>query len=137
MNKIYFFLLIVSFSSCLPRISYLGNSYAPTKEPDLYVDEKSIERPYKIIGKGYPERFALFPAELLQKKALQKAKGKGADAVLITDYFVQSAVANISSVYRTDSLGKGLITTGNSTLSNGNQVDTKFIILFLKYTDHK
>jgi hypothetical protein len=136
MNKIYFFFLLIALSSCLPRISYLGNSYTATKEPDLYVDGKNIERPYKIIGKGYPERFTLFPTELLQKKAIQKAKDKGADAVLIQDYLVQDAVASVNSVYRSDSVGKGLITTGSSTVANQNSVYTRFTILFLKYTDH-
>jgi hypothetical protein len=105
-------------------------------EPDFFVDEKTIERPYKIIGKGYSERFTLFPVELLQKKAIEKAKAKGADAVLIQDYFVQTAVANVSSVYRTDSAGRGSVTAGSSTLSNGSSLNTGFIILFLKYTDH-
>jgi hypothetical protein len=136
MNKIYFFFLMIFFSSCLPKISYLGNSYSPTKEPDFYVDEKSIERPYKIIGKGYPERFGLYPLEVLQRKALTKAKDKGADAILIQDYFIQNTVATVNSIYRTDSLGKGLITTGSSVLSNGNSDYTRFIVLFLKYTDH-
>ena len=135
MNKVYFFLFAVLLTSCLPRISYLGNTYASTKDPDLFVDEKNIERPYKVIGKGYPVRFTLFSSELLQKKALQKAKDKGADAVLIQDYLVQNAVANVNSVYRSDSAGPGLITTGSSAISHENGVYTSFTILFLKYTD--
>jgi len=133
MNKIYISLLLFFLSSCLPRISYLGNSYSSTKEPDFYVEEKNITRPYQIIGKGYPQRFALFPAELLQRKAIQKAKDKGADAVLIQDFFVRNDLANISSVYRADSAGKAFLATP---ISDAGDFETRFIILFLKYTDH-
>lgn len=135
MNKIYF-LPLVFLSSCFPAINYLGNSYPSTSNPDLFVDERSIERPYKIIGKGYPDGFGLLPVETLQKKVLETAKRKGADAVLIQDYIMANPVASMNSVYRTDSLGKGLVTTGTSVISNGNSVSTRFIVLFLKYTDH-
>jgi len=132
MNKIYFVLFMFFFSSCLPHINYLGNSFPPTKEPDFYVDEKSIEKPYKIVGKGYPNGVGTLTLKTLQKKAIEKAKKKGADAVLIQDYFVQAAVAN-STIYHTGNAAKGI--TGNSTVSGGYGVDTQFIILFLKYTE--
>src|SRR4030095_9989035 len=135
MYKIYSFFLVVLFSSCLPKISYLGSSYAPTKEPDFFVDETSIERPYKIIGKGYPERFGSLFRETMQKKALDKAKTKGADAVLIQDYFIYSDVGNIHSVYHSDSSGKGLHTTGSPVFRTDYLGAPQFIVLFLKYTD--
>jgi len=52
---------------------------------------------------------------------------------LIQDYFVQAGVANSSAIYHTDGSAKGI--TGNSNFSTGNDVDTQFIILFLKYTE--
>jgi hypothetical protein len=135
MNKIYFLFLIVFFPSCATTINYLGNSYTPTKDPDLYVSEKSIERPYKIVGKGYPRirAFGHIP-EKIQQKVLEKAKKIGADAVLVQDYYTLNTGANISSFYRSDSLGKGLITIGNSTVTNTGL--SEFIVFFLKYTDH-
>ncbi len=135
MNKIYFLLLIILLSSCTTTINYLGNSYTPTRNPDLYVTEKSIDRPYKIVGKGYP-RFRLFghSPEKIQRKALEKAKKKGADAVLIQDYYIPNTGTNINSFYRSDSLGKGLITVGNSTVSSMGS--SGFTIFFLKYTNH-
>lgn len=136
MYKIYFFIVIMLLSSCLPKINYLGNSYTRTKEPDLFVDENSIDRPYKIIGKGYPERFGSLALESLQRKAIKKAQDKGADAVLIQDYYVLNAVTSVNSLYHVDSLQRGLTTTRNAVLANADYDDTRFIILFLKYTDH-
>ena len=136
MYKIYFsFFFILLYSSCLNKINYLGNSYVPTKEPDFFIDETNIERPYKIIGKGYPEGFGSLLLERLQQKAIKKAKEKGADAVLVQDYYVVRTVASSNSIYR-DTAGKGLITTGNSVFVNGDYDCTRFVILFLKYTDH-
>ena len=131
MNKICPLFLMIFFSSCFAHINYLGNSFPSTKEPDFYVDERSIDKPYKIVGKGYPNGFGSLTLQTLQKKAIEKAKKKGADAVLVQDYFIQAAVAN-STIYHTDGERKGI--TGNSTFPGGS-VDTQFIILFLKYTE--
>ena len=130
MNKIYPLFLMIFFSSCFAHINYLGSSFPSTKEPDFYVDERSIDKPYKIVGKGYPNGFGSLTLQTLQKKAIEKAKKKGADAVLVQDYFIQ-AVAN-STIFHADAERKGI--TGNSTFSGGS-VDTQFIILFLKYTE--
>lgn len=130
MNKIYVSFLVIFFSSCFPRINYIGNSFPSTKEPDFFVDEKSIDKPYKIIGKGYPNKPGTYGLKTLQKKAIEKAKTNGADAVLVQDYFVQAAVGN--TIYHADTHGKGV--TGSSTFSTGD-VDTQFVILFLKYTE--
>jgi hypothetical protein len=121
MNKIYFSFLVIFFSSCFPRINYIGNSFPPTKDPDFYVDEKSIDKPYRVIGKGYPDATGSLALKTLQKKAIEKAKKKGADAVLVLDYIGQVASANRSTVYQ----GKGII---------GFDYETQFVILFLKYT---
>jgi len=133
MYKIYPFFLII-FSSCFAKVNYLGNSYSPTKEPDFFVDERSIDRPYKIMGKGYPRGFGSLVLESLQKRAIEKAKAKGADAVLVQDYFIYGGIGSINSVYHTDSLG-GTIAT-RSDLAHGSSADPEFVILFLKYTDH-
>jgi hypothetical protein len=134
MYKIYFSLAIL-FSSCLPRINYLGNSYTPTRDPDFFVDERSIEKPYKIIGKGYPDRVGSLFFETIQKKAIDKAKSKGADAVLIQDYFVQNYFTNIHPIHQSDTLGRQSIITGTSTIGTVQSDCPQFIILFLKYTD--
>src|SRR5262245_4448034 len=122
MYKIYFALLMIFFSSCVAHINYMGDSFPPTKAPDFYVDEKSIDKPYKVIGKGYPNGAGSLATKTLQKKAIEKAKKMGADAVLVQDYLAQTSVANRSTVHQ----GKAVI---------GFDYDTQFVLLFLKYTD--
>lgn len=122
MKKIYFSFSLILFSSCFPHINYMGNSFPPTKDPDFYVDEKSIDKPYKVIGKGYPDGVGSQALKTLQKKAIEKAKKKGADAVLVQDYFAQTAMASRSTAHQ-----------GNAVI--GFDVDAQFVILFLKYTE--
>ncbi len=45
MKKIYFLsILILLIASCSPRIKYLGNSYAPTSQVDVFVSEDAIKK---------------------------------------------------------------------------------------------
>src|SRR5436190_6045714 len=117
MNKIYPLVLMIFFSSCFPHINYIGNSLPSTKEPDFFVDEKSIDKPYKIIGKGYPNKMGTYGLKNLQKRAIEKAKKNGADAVLVQDYFVQATVDG-NTIYHADARGKRA--TGSSTFSTGD-----------------
>lgn len=85
------------------------------------------------MGKGYQDNanYPLFTLERLQKKAVEKAKEKGADAVLFQDYYLSQPGYGYSSVTVTDTLSRGVITTTNSQaqpiISSGRT------ILFLKY----
>ena len=117
--------LRVHFVVLLSSYQYMGNSFPATTEPDFYVDEKSIDKPYKIVGKGYPNGVGTLTLKSLQRKAIEKAKKKGADAVLIQDYFVPAAVTTSGTMHHAGN--------GNSVLAY--DVDTQFIILFLKYTE--
>ena len=130
MLKIYssYFLLSI-LAACNTQLNYLGTSYTKTEKVDVYVDKSAIDKPYRIIGKGYITYYR--SVEIIQQKAVKKAKEIGADAVLISDYYVLNPGATINSVSHTDSLGKGLITIGNSTIVPNNS--TGFNIIFLKY----
>jgi hypothetical protein len=134
MLKLYsaVFLLL---TSCATKISYIGNKTSPTLTTDVYVTEKSILRPYKIIGKGFlkPGSFDRKVEETMQRKSVKQAKKIGADAVLFLDFTVQHPGGTINSVIRTDSIANGSYSVGQTTLSPA--VSTGFTILFLKYLD--
>jgi len=134
MSKIYlnYFLLFI-LSACNTQLNYLGTSYTKTEKVDVFVDKSAIDKPYRIIGKGYINYnfYNSWSVEIIQQKAVRKAKEKGADAVLIYDYYVFDPGATINTVSHTDSLGKGLITIGSSTVVPNSS--TGFNIIFLKY----
>jgi hypothetical protein len=128
-------LLLIAFYSCGARLNYLGNSFTPSKNVDVYVDASSIKRPYTIMGKGYMEYgYGLYTKskiEKMQEKAVEKAREKGADAILFQEYFIKENGASIQTVSKTDSVGKGLVTVQTGTV--GPVISSRRDILFLKY----
>jgi hypothetical protein len=134
MKKIYFYSsLILLFSSCSPRINYVGGTSEPTSQVDVFVDEGAIKKDYDIIGKGYVHGLAIhLRIEKVQSKAIEKARKKGADAVLIQDYYIPNTGTSVSSTARKDSVGKGVVTIRNTNIQSTG--DSGFNIYFLKYT---
>lgn len=133
MFKIYTPLFIIFLTSCTTKIRYIGKSFSPTKNIEVYVTEQSIKRPFEYIGKGYVGGFGVQnnPGKI-QQKAEKLGREKGADAVLITDYYIpHTAGTHITSTYRTDSVAPGTVTTGNTFVSP--TAVSGYNILFLKY----
>jgi hypothetical protein len=127
-------LLPVLFCSCFStHLNYIGSSYAPTKVVEVYVHTSAIKRPYTVIGKGYFDEhvYQVMRGEQLQEIAVEKAKLKGADAVLFMDILLVNNSTSISSRSQTDSIGQSLVTMHDATISP--VISNKRDILFLKY----
>ena len=130
MLKHYFCsLLILLFLSCT-KINYVGNSYDPTNNIEVFVDEGAIKRKYDVVGKGYVQNTTTTP-EKIQIKAIEIAKQRGADAILIKDYLVP--YTGVNTRVRTDTLDKAIINVGNTVVRHGSLPE--FVVLFLKYTE--
>jgi hypothetical protein len=126
-------LLLITFYSCGSHLNYLGSSYAPSKNVDVYVDASAIKRPYTVMGKGYME-FGFHTksrVDKMQAKAIEKALSKGADAVLFQDYYFKEDGASIQTVTKTDSVGKSLVSVQSGSVSP--IISSRTDILFLKY----
>ena len=132
MLKHYFYsLLIVSLFSCT-KINYVGNSYDPTNNIEVFVDEGAIKRKYDIVGKGYlSTAMSAVNPERIQTTAVAKAKQKGADAVLSKDYVIP--VTSIDRRLQTDSVNKGVVLIGSTTMRQNSSPE--FVVLFLKYVE--
>ena len=133
MNKIYSLILVSFLFSCGLRLNYLGSSNSPTKDIDIYVDPGAIKKPYTIVGKGYPEGISISKKsiEIMQKKAIRKAKEKGADAILFQDHYFIDNYGGIQGITRTDTTGSSLVNFQNNNVSP--VVSSKPEIFFLKY----
>ena len=130
MYKIYFLLITICLISCNTKIRYIGKTLPPTKNIEVFISEQSIKQPYEYIGKGYLG-FHKNPNKI-QEKAEEIARAKGADAVLITDYYIpDTGGTNITTVFKTDSIAKSAVTTANTTISPTSY--SGYHILFLKY----
>jgi len=114
-------------------MNYLGTSSAPTSRVDVYVDAASIKKPYTIIGKGY----MLGPSvgkrhiDKIQKKAMETAMEKGADAILFQDYFLAENGSAIHNVTKTDSSGSRVVTVQDGSVTP--ILSSRTDIFFLKY----
>ncbi|MFL5741377.1 MAG: hypothetical protein ACJ75B_14230 [Flavisolibacter sp.] len=128
MSNIYTCLFLVILVSCGTRIDYVGKSATPTQKVDVFVDPSSIKKPYTVIGKGYVTYGAAYRMEKLQRQAVQKAKEKGADAVLFQDYFVTEEGTNSYASHHSDS-SQILVNVHNAR----DLVSTHTDVLFLKY----
>ena len=128
MKKLYLPLGFVFMTSCGTQVNYLGSSHPETTAVDVFVSQSAVKQPYELIGKGYVERHVGLPAsvEKIQRKAVKKAKLKGANAVVIEDYFLIDKTSGITT--QIDS-SKSLIlpVTISPTVGSG------LTILFLRY----
>jgi hypothetical protein len=100
----FFFLLIIS---CSPQINYLGDSYTPTKEIDIFFDENDIEKEFKVMGvmKNEGDEFEVDDAESVKEAMVKKAKAVGADAILFVGFYSDrvtndhSNIDNVKKIY--------------------------------------
>jgi hypothetical protein len=136
MKQIYIPILAFLFISCSTRINYVGNRSTPTKEVDVFVTESAIKKPFDVSGRGFINagnlsHFNRRYHETVQEKAIEKARSVGADAVLIQEQWLLLPGSQISSVYRTDSIGRGVVTAGQTSVSPN--LSSEISIFFLKY----
>jgi hypothetical protein len=78
-----FVLLLFLVLGCA-HINYVGKSYDPTDHIDVYYAPEDITREYTVMGHAIGGGQLLVSTSKIQNKLIEKAKSKGADAVLIT-----------------------------------------------------
>ena len=133
--KVLYTVCFLCFTSCATRLHYLGNSFPESQSVDVYVDPSSIQKPYTIMGKGFVKEglYSINYIKRIQPLAVAKAKQKGADAVLIQDFYVPATALGLQTTSRTDSVGRGTITVGTTSVQQSGE--QKFTVLFLKYKE--
>lgn len=130
MKNIYIPTVALFLFSCSAAIRYTGSQFPQTKQVDVFVTESSIERPFTYMGKGYLTIGYVNPEEV-QRKSIQIAKEKGADAILLYDYVNPGTGDYLKSSFRSDSLGGSLITRGKTSVETTSSQG--FAIYFIKY----
>ena len=134
MKKIYFLLLTVFFYGCATTIQYVGKSYTPGGDPEVFVSESEIKKPYSVIGRGYIK--VGVPSlgvnwNQVQRNAIKKGWQHGADAVLIVQKNAVSPFPALQTYDSADSVGRAIQTYSRSEAYY--PVSTWHDILFLKY----
>ena len=112
MNRLLLFGLFLTMLGCA-EVRYVGQTHPATTEVEIFFDEKNIEREYTTIGQAIGTGGLGANTEKIQKKLIEEAKKRGADAILIT------------------SVGKDSISLGESGSADETQINASFI----KYDD--
>ena len=89
-------------------MNYVGDKYEPTNSVDLYYSESDIDIEYDLIGHGLGTGFWVRNRKI-QKKLIEEAKRKGADAILVTG------------------LGKSNVLIGNGVSADEKQINVTFL----------
>ena len=78
--------MIAGLSSCGNPYKYLGKSYAPTSDPELFFRESDVPADFEQMGKLEVELPESKNMDKIQKKVVDIAAKKGADAVMIDNF---------------------------------------------------
>ena len=85
MRHLLLFILALSFSSCVPQLHFLGDSYPPTKHVDTYYAPEDITEDFKVIGQltGTNEGYgSLKSLDSVKNSMIEEAKKRGAHGIL-------------------------------------------------------
>ena len=101
------FIFVTLFAVGCATVNYVGESFEPTTTVDVYFSKESIEKEYTVIGHAIGSS-SFGSNDTIQKKLIEEAKRKGADAVLITG------------------IGKGQTSLGESSIDE-DQINASFL----------
>ena len=67
-------------------VDYVGKTYAPTSNVDVYMSADDVRRPYEVMGEARAQVDAIpfsKPGQQLQGKLVAEARAKGADGIIL------------------------------------------------------
>lgn len=137
-------LAIVFLTGCGPSVQYLGKSYSPTGNVEVFYDTRDVKKDYEVMGKidgmaGILEN----SYQEIQDKIVKEAQSRGADAVLIYN-MEQRVIGNTSNSSTTvntqaehrqwyDKLLSGSSTVATTSTVSSNVTQNTLHADFLKY----
>jgi hypothetical protein len=101
-------ILAAVFAMGCASVNYIGNSFDPTTTVDVYFSEDEIKKEYTVMGHALGTG-SLVSIDKIRIKLIEEAKGKGADAILITG------------------LGKSHVPVGDDTSMEEDQINASFL----------
>ena len=135
MKSVMFIVVVVLLLVACTKLDYIGEEYAPTDHVDLFFTETDIELDYKVMGRILATAGDFVDSEKMQKKIMQKAREKGADAVLILglDRYTTVGPSTYSETTKTEEKGGKTVTTTTGSTSSSTEDKKQVEALFLKY----
>jgi len=93
MKKILFVSLILFSISCSPKINYLGDTFSPTSDVDVYYDEGDVRRAYRVMGLMTADSYRSLDA--IKEKMIESARANGADGIIFRGFYAQQSELDI------------------------------------------
>lgn len=129
-------MFVLLYLSACTKIDYIGEEYPPTTHVDLFFDMDDVTREYKVMGNLIATADDAVSTEKMQKKIIEKAMKKGADAVVIMGF--EKYQSGESTTYRETSeegkTKKGTSKTTTTATSSTSVKEKKQIkAVFIKY----
>jgi hypothetical protein len=127
--KLLLVMMAVLFVGCA-SVDYLGDSFAPTAQIDVFFDEADIEYEYRVIGRIYASApSALVSSEKLMEKIKEKAMEHGGEGVIILTFghiFTGSTTSYSEETKETES---GTKTTGKTSTSSEEKKEVEALVI--------
>lgn len=103
--------LLVAFvaAGCV-SVDYVGRSFPPTTNVDLYLSPDDVRRPYQVIGSASAQVETIpftNPSQQLQEKLLAEARSRGADGVILGNVDTREVTTTQQTVGQAKSKKKG------------------------------
>ena len=136
--KVCIVAMIAIMSISCTKIDYVGKSYAPTANVDIYFSLDDVKGSYEVMGHLTATAGSFVSSEKMQEKILEKARKKGADAVVILglDHYVTDGGSSWSETTETKDTGDGTKTTTSGSASSGTEEMKEITARFIKYKEH-
>ena len=131
MNRLAAALCLTLLIPACAHVDYLGRSYPPTTNVELFFAEADIKESYEVMGRVNARANDIVSAEKLQKKIIEKARENGADAVVILGFERYQTGERTTYDETTKEKRSGTTTTGSSTTSS--ETEKAIEAIFVKY----
>ena len=134
--KLSLIVLIAVLSVSCTKIDYVGKSYSPTTEVDIYFSLDDVKGAYEVMGHLTASAGTFVSSEKMQEEILKKAREKGADAVVILglDHYVTDSGSSWTETSDTKDTAGGTRTTTTGSTSSSTEEMKEITARFIKYT---
>ena len=135
-QKLSLIALAVLLTVSCTKIDYIGKSYSPTIEVDIYFSLDDVKGAYEVMGHLTASAGTFVSSEKMQEEILKKAREKGADAVVILglDHYVTNSGSSWTETTDTKDTAGGTRTTTTGSTSSSTEEMKEITARFIKYT---
>lgn len=111
------YLILFLIISCSPKIQYLGKTYAPTQNVDIFFNESDINKPFETIGmiRNSGKSYEKNNPEVIKTAMLAKAMQVGADAIIFHGMYNEIARGQTAHTFGNNN-ANDLFSISNSSL---------------------